>query len=271
MGWTRSSSTYRELVCPGSLILPRVESKPNEGSEWGHVAHNWAATGRVEPTKLGLFPNHVSLFQRKLEYVKPDRLALWPATGQHEVGIAINCLKPEVEWITGLDADQLDKWKEQWPDHYLTGALDYLGEVLDDPWVDDLKTGKRDDPRDESPRRRSQVWTYAVAAYLIRQRLRNPAGRIITSITWWPRYPVDSEPLRIFQSINDSECEHWWRHLNKKYTGLVQLRKRPETLEPLLRDGHYCFFCPSKQWCPIERRKNEQREWERFSSDFDAD
>lgn len=275
MGWTRSSATYRELVCPGSLILPRKENPPNEGTEWGHLVHAWSATGIIGRTELGLFPNHARLFQRKLETVPVDRLALWPAGGNHEVAVAINCLKKEVEYAFGLSPRGIEEWKAQWPDWYITGAIDYLGEILDDLWVDDLKTGKTDDPRILTPRRRSQVWTYDLAAYLLGARLRPgiTTNNVHSSITWWPRYPVSSEPVRVFQSIANSELDRWWLHLNKRYTGLVTLRKKPETIRDHLKMGSYCYFCPSKMYCVLEQERQDkfEREYQGVPYDADAD
>jgi hypothetical protein len=263
LGWTRASATDRELRCPGSLIYQRDDSVPNEGSEWGHLVHNWKATGLVKARAF--YPNHAALFRRKLEIVNPQRRQYWPDGGTHEVAVAVNCLEPKAEWATGLNEEEIDAWKAQWPDFYITGAIDYLGEILDDPWVDDLKTGKRDSPLDDPPRVRSQVWTYALAAYLIKRS----ASQVRTSITWWPRYPVAAEPLALFQSIKANELERWWQHLNKKYTGLVQLRKRPETIEAHLKEGPYCFFCPSKHYCPKGKEQDERVQ--RFPYDSYAD
>jgi hypothetical protein len=178
----------------------------------------------------------------------------WPAGGRHEVAIAINCLTPAVYSFSGTEAE-IAEWKEQWPDHYLTGALDYVGEILDDPWVDDLKTGKADNPLKKLPRDRAQMWAYAMAVSFL-----TTAPQVHVSITWWPRLPLNKLPVVVYQSITREELWQWWLRLSERYKALVDLRAKPSLLLASLNTGPHCFWCPSKKHCPKMRDYYEQYE-----------
>ncbi len=259
VAWARASELDRVLTCPGSLLpleaLARFDppsDKRDEAAAWGTLAHHWKAAGLVVP--VAGYPRHPRALKNRLSSLTPTsspsalREELWPSGGEHEVGVAVSALYASVGSIQGPPA-AVDAWKALQPDDRVTGTLDYHGLLLDEPWVDDLKTGR------VAPSPRSaQLWLYGLATF--RLHLGSP-DRIITSITHWPRYPATAAPKRIWGSISRDELLRFERVLKLKYERLLELRSQAlrsptdfdyKTLRP---SEDRCRFCPSRVTCPV--------------------
>jgi hypothetical protein len=254
MPWARASELDRVLVCPGSLVLPRVDvpsPKRDEAAAWGTMVHHWKATGLVEAVPG--YPRHPGTFKKRLVAVDPKREELWPAPGDHELGVAVSALHHSVGSVQGTPTT-VDAWKAVQPDDRVTGTLDYHGLILGNPWVDDLKTGVWL----PSPRS-AQLWLYGLAVF--RLHLGAP-DFITTSITHWPRYPATGAPERHWGKITRHELERFERVLKRKYQQLLELRSKwvdfgPTDFDstPLKPGQDQCRFCPSKGThrgcCPV--------------------
>lgn len=252
MAWTRASSLPISLACPGSTVLPVQELRsPStvEAGEWGTMVHTWKATGRVQPSKA--YPQHARLFTKKLKTVwgtiedsEKARLTLWPDDGQHELSIAYNCNDGSFAWS---DTSTPDEWKGKFGNEWITGTMDYLGDVLGVPWTSDLKTG-RFPPDAEGP----QNMFYAAGTWLLKDR----PPSVIASIDWWARYPVYNLPKR-FDAEPDSESldKFLWECQNSyRIHGRARVA---DDKTPFLVTGSQCTWCPSRRICPMEQPESE--------------
>lgn len=186
------------------------------------------------------------------EAIEEARTRLWPSDGRHELSVAVHTVNanlhyPDVVFEHG--ADQA-RWTDQWNDEWVTGSMDYLGDVLGDPWVDDLKTGRHPTAPDDP-----QILFYALAAWLMGEK---KADRVVTSITHWPRSPVGGLPDRYWGEISAEDLDSFHRRL------IMGRRKRawadPE--RPELQVGPHCRYCPARANCPALREAHESgEEW----------
>lgn len=276
MHWARASSIARAVACPASLVLPADDTaddrdpehaaRRDEAAAWGLTAHNWKATLSIVAGD-GRWPQHAKLFARKLSYMKPsDPVAFrdkwWPAGGQHELSYAIDTRRfGRVATFKGTK-EQVAAWAASLGDEWVKGEADYVGNVLGDPWVDDLKTSPPrrvqdpetgawvqdpDNPWWHHPRD-EQHRTYALGAWLA---ARCEPHRVVTSTTNWPRYPVVGGPERVWAEFHNEELRAWWDVLHDTEIE----RRRLVTLPPLslmaaARPSDRCRFCPSLGHCP---------------------
>lgn len=248
MPWARASELERLLECPGSAVLPREPDRTIEAGQWGRMVHRWKATGVVEPEPG--FPNHGPLLDDRIRRTNPDRRTLWP--GSHELAV----------WLVPLGSAALlhgddPRWKSGAPPDAISGTTDHLGEVLGDPWIDDLKTG-REPPGPLSP----QTLFYALA---VARCTHPPPGRVLVSITHWPRYPRDGLPTRSWATVTAHQLDAFEHRLERLRQQVVHLRglvpdvtasSQPPSVPPsllgALRPGSACTYCPSRNSCPAQ-------------------
>lgn len=236
------------LVCPGSLTLPRNDTgspAAREAAAWGTMVHRWKATGEIlaEPEH----PQHDKLFRYRLHTSGTDRAVWWPGDGKHEVGVAVNTLTGAVDRRTGPGPD-IDAWKASQPDEAVVGTADWVGTFFGEPWVDDLKTGKAEYlvPAGAS----QQLLLYAYA-------LSGGAPAVWVSITHWPRYPRDQQPVRTMHRHTRDDLDSFFRRLVSTRNKVLLNRSLPidETIG-LDASTRWCVYCPSRAVCP-ERRKQD--------------
>lgn len=268
MPWTRGSSLLRSLACPGSTVLPAGpdlrSDRTIEAADWGTMAHRWAATGEIQSVRK----NHEALFRKKLvtvwgslEAAEESRRVFWPESGMHEVSVAYNCEQDLVEWCPG--PHDPDTWKAQFDGRYITGTCDYVGQLLGDPWVSDLKTG-RVPPPPEDP----QVRFYTACIW----RIRNRPDRCISSVDWWPRYPVYSLPSRVDIEVTAETLDKFLWECRIGYDehgtadGLMIRGRATDTdtrrllvEHELVRPGSHCLYCPSANNCPIPEDERDDQ------------
>jgi hypothetical protein len=245
------------MACPGPAVLPlpavpEVKSeRAMEAAAWGTMAHAWKATGRIignpdYPRLEGHFANKLVKAIGGPEEQARFREAYWPSSGLHEVAVAVNCVALAVAWHEGGGNDAA--WKAQWHDPWATGTLDYVGEVLGDPWIDDLKTGSwPPTPPEDS----NQLRLYGLARWRIGSSKPLP-DRLVLSITHWPRYPVVGLPKRFWHEITPAEVADFERRLTLRYRLVSRLRgASDEVRRGELVTGEHCSFCPVGSVCPV--------------------
>lgn len=271
MPWTRASELDRSLVCLASTILPRDPDTRGEGAAWGVMVHRWKATGlvRAEPEHR----NHEGLFRKKLavnglgtpELEAEFREEWWPGGGRHEIGVAMDCKSSAWAQVAGTD-ESLEEWKTSWPESWVTGTLDYVADLLDDPWVDDLKTG-REAPSPDS----AQLLFYGLATARLWSVHRSWMDRVVLSVTHWPRYPVVGLPTRTWTEIDAATLDSFEMRLKLKWGARKDAldRARGKVERGTWRAGHpmlpvwtsapvtvpgeeQCRWCKSRGSCPGE-------------------
>lgn len=270
MGWTRASSIERALACVGSTVLepgPDHRSASTlEAAAWGTTAHTWKQTGEVRAPrgyeKLGpLFTKRLRAAWGSLEAAEEARVRLWPEGGRHEASVAVwtkdKIGHPEHGLVVIRENQDQRKWTDQWDDNWVTGNIDYDGDLLGDPWISDLKTGK------ESEEQPPQLWLYSLARWL--EEDRKPE-RIVTDITHWPRYPIHSLPERYWGEIEASDLDIFWGRLimkGREREGLrLYIADGGEPSEIDLNTGTHCKYCPARIHCPALAEAHENgEEW----------
>lgn len=225
--------------CAGSAYLPTDDEQSENAAraaEWGKVAHTWKETGEVvAPTS-----RMATAFRKAVELSGIDRLSLWPPGGKHETGVALQVdgggrsVRPAAEPAPG----------------YITGTDDFQWYLLDELWIDDLKTGKYyEDPETGAnlfPQdvRSAQLRFYALAV----STLLNYTGRVHVSLTHWPRLPLrlrHAEPVRFWTEYHTDELQQFYGELEKLYSEVEAGRSGTYNLRP----GDHCRFCPSRAYC----------------------
>lgn len=240
-GWTRASESNRVLVCLGSLFLPQTpESEKSERSkeaiDWGVMVHAWKQTGAIQGR-----PNHEKLFLKRLRETGINRDDYWPPTGRHEVTMAYNCLTGEVVTYDGSDVDD---WKEGLTAEYIGGTADYLGTIMGEPWVCDLKTGSWPPVQ---PEESWQVKVYDLCAWVLGGRQGGTYG----SIQWWPRYPADGLPQLIGPVyFTERDMIAIDTKVKLRYLMFTKILDEPQRLNDELNPAiETCKFCPSRKFC----------------------
>lgn len=239
MPFARASELDRLLECPGSAFLPRAPDRPIEAGQWGRMVHRWKATGVVVPEPE--FPNHEHLFRERLDLIRPDREALWPGGG-HEIAVGLSTATGAAAAFGGPPEDG-DAWKAALPDDWISGTLDYRGEILDALWVEDLKTGRN------APEPTIHQLTFYV---LVAHRVAWPTPpRALASVFHWPRYPRHVPGTRHWRTVAQTELAAFEERLRR--LRLRVLARDPRDLNP----GPHCTFCPSRPHCPAANERNE--------------
>jgi hypothetical protein len=246
----RASESDRSLICPASLTIPRTRER-SEGNlkslAWGTLVHHWKETGDSYPSFAD--EKDTKCFNKKLVMTGVERESYW-AGGEHEVTFAIRLDELHVERYVperGATNEDRDAWKANFPaDKWLTGTIDYLKPDR----LDDLKTGKlmyfskaqqRWIYKPVPAAGNRQLWSYTMLPWC-------EAGcpddwEFLTSITQWPRYPLDGLPIRTYAWVTSGELK---MHLAEiRYA----LSHPNETKQPT-DDDEDCLFCDSRPNCP---------------------
>lgn len=174
-------------------------------------------------------------------------MALW-SEGLHEVPLAYNVVSTQARALVLPQSDgKKDEWKASFGDEWVVGTADYVGLLLDAPWVDDLKTGRQVHYGDH----RFQQGFYALAWTLFQM---GKLHQTRSTITHWPRYPVDIKPHRFGTVLEPEFFEEFQTKLRRLREDVMKLREleesgRRESVVARLSDGPQCIYCPSKLAC----------------------
>ena len=245
MPWTRASELERTLECQSSLILPQNHEKSKsamEAAAWGTIAHHWKALGTL-PTTVPGYDNLLTLFEKRKE-TWPDREALWPSHGKHEVAVGLDCLTGAVAWNEEEDGEKRDAWKQSLPESWISGTLDYHSDLFGTPWVDDLKTGR--EPPDYA--RHPQFLFYGLVAYRLAVSSGDLPDHLLLSCTHWPRYPIDHGATRKYAHVTAETLDVFQKRLRLAYDNWRWQRdkQRPDPVP-----GDHCQWCPARMSCPM--------------------
>lgn len=226
------SALERILECSAAGHLPR-EDTTNAAAQFGTAMHKWKETG-VWP-KGRAFERR----RRNLEAAGITREMLWqPELGRHEVPVAIRTPSNTARTPKGIVDG--DAWKALQPPDAVTGTIDWLGTLLFDLHVDDLKTGTW---VPSNPLDLVQMQGYATAALL----LHPDADSVLVSITHWPRSPADSLPRQRFSP------EPWTRKDANEFLHQVERARRDviasRDFGPHAITGPHCQYCAVVE-CP---------------------
>jgi hypothetical protein len=248
MPWTRASSLSRALACPASTVLPVYDEKSQlarDAADWGTLAHHWAATGTI------LDHRYAELLEKHIEECGIDRLALWPVENQvPATAFGIDCETKGYDGIyTGaLTRTYVDEWKASHPAYCVTGEWDYAQVVGPRGWVDDLKTGRPEDP--DCP----QISLYALALYM---DFDGQLNEVATSVTHWPRPNLYAAKPRSFKPPvrywGTPRTADWLDHF---YADLVETYETRRLIaesanpEDYATPGDHCLYCPARMFCP---------------------
>ena len=196
--------------------------------------HTWKETGGWGNTSLKVSERRMAALHGSGQ----TRESLYPSTGVHEVSYALHTRSRIVESYVSSDRDEREAWKLGWDSEWLTGTCDYTGEVLDDPWVDDLKSGRYvpDNPFDLW-----QLRMYAACVCILAH-----AERVHVSLTHWPRSPADAPPTRTWALVEADTL------INETLPLLEARRRLVEASwdRPDARPGQHCTYCEAANNCP---------------------
>lgn len=232
MPLARASELDRLLACVGAVVLPTSDVRSlgvKNAAEWGNDAHYWVETGEIRTAKLA---ERIALSDTRRE-------DWWPAPGKHEVAVALNLDTGAAVTKEDGTKDEKDAWKAAFGPNFIVGTLDYVGSLLDTPWVDDLKTG------------RQVTWkTYEAQqtfyCLCVHRAYYPDADCVRSTVTHWPRYPKHGTPKRFGRTISVDALDEFVVRLNN-FREAVERARETETAD--LRGGSHCFFCPSKPFC----------------------
>ncbi len=196
-------------------------------ADWGTSVHQWLETGTATSPALG----------ERILLSGVNREQLWPG-GLHEITLAYNVVTGEGRRYYGATEGK-DEWKATHDDEWVTGTLDYVGELFDLPWVDDLKTGRFaawDDYK-------AQQSFYCLAWSMYRF---NKPQETRSSITHWPKYPKDGAPNREGHVLSLDYLGGFAKQLTQLRDDVLRAREHGPALVP----GPQCTYCPSWSGCP---------------------
>lgn len=245
--FARASELDRLFSCTGSLFLPRVQDPPGTAAQWGTLVHSWLETGEIptqEPFRRAL--------TRRLKESGVDREIWWPSEGVHEATFGLNlvsgevvrCVMPRLVQMGETQKSYSDRWKESLSDEWVVGTLDFGMELLDRPWVDDLKTGRFASWHDYAAQQTFYcvVWSQYLYAELRESR---------STITHWPKYPSAGKPKRKGTLLGVDTLKKFVLELTQLRESVLGLRNTGKTGE--LLPGDQCRYCPSRTNCPTQR------------------
>lgn len=242
MPLTRASELDRILRCGGSLVLPREEIRTtaaDKAAAWGTYVHYWAETGHLQGNLA-----YDRLLNDKIVQGGVDRTALWPEEGEHEIALAyhvverraIRCKVPMGITDPKDQTAYKNNWKAAMGNEWVTGTADFAMELLDEPWVDDLKTGRRASYDDYLHQQGFYCMAYVLAEYGELREARS-------TLTHWPKYPKARPPDRFGEKYELA----YFRQLQDS---LSTLREQVLNQRVKLTVGPQCQYCPSRLSCP---------------------
>lgn len=226
-------------------MLPREERKSEravEAANYGTAVHYWKETGEEGEGRLW------TTIKKKIEGV--NRGELWP-DGLHEVPLAFNVLTTEARaLVLPVSNEAKAQWKANMGPDWIVGTADFVGLLLGGPWVDDLKTG-----REAHWEKYAAQQTFYLMTWTLFSEHTLVPGR--TTITHWPRYPINLKPLRFGKVLEESDYLDFQVRLRNLHAEYVKLKTEQESgmdVIPRLRDGEQCVYCPSKLSCTKGQR-----------------
>lgn len=203
------------------------------------MVHHWAATGEV--ITVNGRTNLPPLFRKKLDQGEVDRLRWWPEEMEHEIALAVNPLRAYAENCDG-DSEKKDAWKKAFGDEWVTGTGDGRMFLFDTLWVDDLKTGR--DVQFEDHLQQLRFYALGMA------RVMDYSGPVSATITWWPRYPVLSQPERFGRVFEQDELLAFEKRLVTLRDTILWAREGKIDVLEMLRPGDkQCLWCPARDVC----------------------
>lgn len=238
MPLARASELDRLLSCPGSAVLARVAQPIGDAAIWGNVVHYWAETGGYNDLTE---PKLRAALEERVALTRVERLALWPSEGYRELGLALNVVSGEAQMLVDGSPEARDEWKAGFGDEWVVGTADYAGELMDYPWVDDLKTGRFAAWDDYEAQQTFYCLAYSRARYGATHETR-------TTITHWPKYPKARPPHRTGRVLSVGQLNAFAGRLARLRETILAGRADQEHLE--LDAGPQCLYCPSKGACP---------------------
>ena len=234
--WVSASQLKTALVCPASLILPRSNKAYSENAskaaDFGTKGHTYIETGEILP---GM----------EAWAAKGDRNKLYPAKGHHEVVGWYDPISKECGLKFPPADPKLRRHRDYAgiPEHCIVGTIDYHTELKSGKWwIDDLKTGAKlflPEPDSE------QMYFGAMVLNTVK---RQP---VISTITWWPQYPLDQLPDRQKVEFQDKHLLVFRDKLDKMYDLYV---KKVNTQ----KRNSGCLFCKSAGSCETGRKVKEE-------------
>lgn len=213
-------------------------------AQWGTFVHSWLETGQIPNGKEG------DGLRKRIEASQISRHTLWPLDGEFEVTLALRlsdfkCVRyPGVALPPGrtLKEDR-EAWKMAFDDDWIVGSADYGNEIMDGPWVDDLKTGRYAHWKDFA----AQQSFYSLAYSLYRY---NDIRDTRSTVTQWTRYPIGNKPVRKGCVLTAQDLEAFGSKLRTLQKRVRRLREAAQDIQHgTLFRGEHCYFCPSKNNC----------------------
>ncbi len=215
-------------------------------ADWGTMVHHWAETGEIHSPRENLPP----LFRKKLEQSGVRREQWWPEGMTHETALAVNPLREYRQKADG-DRGAKEEWKAAFGDDWCTGTGDGHMQMFDVLWLDDLKTGKNVTFQEYE----QQLKFYALGL----SRVLEYRGPVHATLTWWPRYPVVSQPSRFGRVIEQDELAVFEKQLVQLRDTILWARAGEIDIRDYLKPGEaQCLWCPARQGCP-EYGTSEER------------
>lgn len=254
MPFARASELDRLFACAGSLLLPRVYVPPGDAAKWGTLVHSWLETNEVPRQE----PQRTALRKRlKLSGIDLDRELWWPAGGEHEITYGLNLVTgvatraPVQARLAPGDTQKAAaaRWKEALGDEWVTGTLDYAMELLDRPWVDDLKTGRYAHWKDHAAQQTFYCVVYSLEKYGELRQSRS-------TLTHWPKYPSAGRPTRKGVMLSVDTLRDFVISLTQLRKTVLDLRGAGGQVE--LSAGDQCRYCPSRSFCPKHTETNDR-------------
>lgn len=209
------------------------------------MVHRWKATGEI--ITVNGRDNLPPLFRKKLDAGKVRREQWWPDDMEHEVSLAVNPFAAYAENKTP-DPDEQDAWKKAFGDDWCTGTGDGRGWMFDTLYIDDLKTGR--DVKFEDHIQQLRFYALASARVLDYRRPVN------ATITWWPRYPVVSQPERFGKTFEQDELLAFEKKLSELRDTILYLRDGGDVRKHLEPGEKQCLWCPARMNCPALGMEN---------------
>lgn len=225
-------------------MLPRSEEKSERAviaAEWGTAVHKWKETGEFPEGRIA------TTLRKKIKESEVTREFYWSG-GIHEVPLAYNVITGAARaLVLPLAGEAKDRWKASYGDEWITGTADYVGLLLEAPWVDDLKTGRKVEYVDYRYQQGfyTMVWALSQLGELVEAR---------STITHWPKYPIPEKPRRFGTVLTPdffSELQGRLKTLREDVMKLRELEEsgRRESVVARLSDGPQCQYCPSRLAC----------------------
>jgi hypothetical protein len=178
------------------------------------------------------------LFRRKLESSGVRRERWWPEETVFETALAVS---PGDNYIrrTGT-RDEKEAWKASTTDEWLVGTADAHWWMFDHLYVDDLKTGRMVS---------WESYQHQVAAYCLGiARCADYRGPVHATLTHWPRYPTNSQPMRFGMVLEADYLTRFEKRLVVLRDSI--LRAREDRDQMVLTSGEHCTWCNSRDLCP---------------------